>query len=135
LFLTQQLHARVGTLDIRMMHGLAARMPYFSVAFLVFGLALVGFPGTATFAGEDVLLESFLSLHPLSGLCWVLVLALSAITFMGTYMRVFMGPLSHVSQFDTYDLLPKEAFVASVLCGALLVFGFAPGLLFHALGL
>ena len=48
--------------------GLAEHAPRLAVFFVIFGLALVGLPGTLGFCSQDLLIHGTLASHPLTGL-------------------------------------------------------------------
>jgi NADH-quinone oxidoreductase subunit M len=101
--------------------GLAGRMPRLAVFFAVFGLALVGLPGTLGFVAEDLLFHGALESHPMLGLALPLATALNAISILRVFARIFLGkaPASVAVLPDAYR---TERWAVSV-CAVVLVIG------------
>ena len=59
--------------------GLAEHAPRLAVSFAVFGLALVGLPGTLSFCSQDLLIHGTLLSHPVSGLLLPVATAMNAV--------------------------------------------------------
>jgi NADH-quinone oxidoreductase subunit M len=84
--------ARLGTVNLLRWWGLDARAPLLGAAFLVFGLACVGLPGTLGFLSDDMVVSGVLQEHAGVGVAVVLTTGLNAFLVMRAYMRVFCGP-------------------------------------------
>jgi len=67
--------------------GLAEHAPRLAVFFIVFGLALVGVPGTLSFCSQDLLIHGTLASHPLTGL----LLPIAAVMNAVSVFRLFAG--------------------------------------------
>lgn len=101
--------------------GLAEHAPRLAVFFLVFGLALVGLPGTLGFCSQDLLIHGTLISHPLTGLLLPIATAMNAISFFRLFTRLFLG--KRRTGFTIHaDALPREQWTL------------AAGLLFVTLG-
>jgi len=59
--------------------GLARHAPRLAVSFAVFGLALVGLPGTLSFCSQDLLLHGTLMSHPVTGVVLPIATAMNAV--------------------------------------------------------
>ncbi|MFT3770841.1 MAG: proton-conducting transporter membrane subunit [Minicystis sp.] len=120
--------ARTGTLDMRRLGGLVSRVPQMATGYLLVGLATVGFPGTATFVSEDLLVQGLLHEHAVATVLLLGATALNGVSLLRSFKRIFLGPpaihapaLGHVE-----DLLPRERLVALAFIACLLAGGFVP---------
>src|SRR5262249_4251926 len=59
---------------------LVEHAPRLAVSFAIFGLALVGLPGTLSFCSEDLLIHGTLMSHPLPGLFLSIATAMNAVS-------------------------------------------------------
>ena len=101
--------------------GLAEHAPRLAVFFAVFGLALVGLPGTLSFCSQDLLIHGTLESHPLTGLLLPMTTAMNAVTIFRLFARLFLG--KRRTGFTVMaDALPRERWIL------------AAGLLFAVLG-
>ena len=69
--------------------GLAEHAPRLAVSFVVFGLALVGLPGTLSFCSQDLLIHGTLTSHPLTGLLLPIATAMNAVSVFRLFTRLF----------------------------------------------
>lgn len=101
--------------------GLAQHAPRLAVAFAVFGLALVGLPGTLSFCSQDLLIHGTLMSHPVTGVVLPIATAMNAFSIFRLFARLFLGKrrtgFTHMA-----DALPRERWIL------------AAGLLFVVLG-
>jgi NADH-quinone oxidoreductase subunit M len=101
--------------------GLAQQAPRLAVSFAVFGLALVGLPGTLSFCSQDLLIHGTLMSHPVMGVVLPFATALNAVSVFRLFARLFLGKrrtgFTHMA-----DALPRERWIL------------AAGLLFVVLG-
>ena len=87
--------------------GLAEHAPRLAVSFAVFGLALVGLPGTLSFCSQDLLIHGTLMSHPLTGLMLPIATAMNAVSFFRLFSRLFLG--KRRTGFTVMaDALPRE---------------------------
>jgi NADH-quinone oxidoreductase subunit M len=90
--------------------GLAEHAPRLAVFFAVFGLALVGLPGTLSFCSQDLLIHGTLASHPLTGLLLPLATAMNAISIFRLFARLFLG--KRRTGFTVMaDALPRERWI------------------------
>ena len=87
--------------------GLAEHAPRLAVFFLVFGLALVGLPGTLGFCSQDLLIHGTLTSHPLTGLLLPIATAMNAVSFFRLFTRLFLGKRRTGFTIQA-DALPRE---------------------------
>ena len=131
LLVVRGIEARTGSRDVRDLGGLVERAPRASAAFLVLSAAVVGFPGTLGFVGEDLLVHGVLDAHPIVAAALLLATALHAITLFRAYCRAFLGRPAgrprNAGPAPLDDLLPRERVVTAGLVVLLIVLGLAPG--------
>ncbi|PWT87448.1 MAG: hypothetical protein C5B56_10395 [Proteobacteria bacterium] len=90
--------------------GLAAHAPRLAVFFAVFGLALVGLPGTLSFCSQDLLIHGTLASHPLTGLLLPVATAMNAVSVFRLFARLFLG--TRRTGFTVMaDALPRERWI------------------------
>jgi NADH-quinone oxidoreductase subunit M len=104
--------ARLGHLSLSRFHGLYEQMPLLAAFFLLCGLAVVGFPGTFGFIGNEMLFEGALATGIHVGLALVLATALNGISLLAVYFRIFTGG-QHKS---TVSIARRPAERFAVLC-------------------
>jgi len=130
MLVVRAIEVRTGTTDMTRLGGLVRRGPRMAALFFLLGIASLGFPGTLSFVGEDLLLHGILGTHPLVALPLLLTTAINGITFLRAFQRTFLGAPAHghASVLDTVeDLLPRERLAALALCVLAFLGGILPG--------
>ena len=97
--------------------GLAEHAPRLAVFFVVFGLTLVGLPGTLSFCSQDLLIHGTLASRPQTGLLLPMATAMNAVSVFRLFTRLFLG--KRRTGFSVMaDALPRELWTltAGVLC-------------------
>jgi NADH-quinone oxidoreductase subunit M len=90
--------------------GLAEHAPRLAVFFIVFGLALVGLPGTLSFCSQDLLIHGTLASHPQTGLLLPIATAMNAVSVFRLFARLFLG--KRKTGFTVMaDALPRERWI------------------------
>jgi NADH-quinone oxidoreductase subunit M len=90
--------------------GLAEHAPRLAVFFIVFGLALVGLPGTLSFCSQDLLIHGTLASHPQTGLLLPIATAMNAVSVFRLFARLFLG--KRRTGFTVMaDALPRERWI------------------------
>jgi len=90
--------------------GLAEHAPRLAVFFVIFGLALVGLPGTLSFCSQDLLVHGTLLSHPQTGLLLPVAIAMNAVSVFRLFSRLFLG--KRRTGFTVMaDALPRERWV------------------------
>lgn len=90
--------------------GLAEHAPRLAVFFAVFGLALVGLPGTLSFCSQDLLIHGTLASHPQTGLLLPIATAMNAVSIFRLFTRLFLG--KRRTGFTVMaDALPRERLI------------------------
>ncbi len=120
------IYDRMHTREIAAYGGLANRMPFYAVAFMVFTLANVGLPGTSGFVGEFLTIVGAFQVNT-----WVAVLAATGVIFSAAYAlwlyrRVMFGPLVKESLKAIADLSNRERLVLAPLVILTILFGVWP---------
>jgi NADH-quinone oxidoreductase subunit M len=91
LMILRSVEVRFGDLPAQQFAGVGVRVPRLSAFFMIFGLALIGLPGTLGFCAEDLLFHGALEAHPYLGLALPLATALSAIQLLRLFSSIFWG--------------------------------------------
>lgn len=88
----RRIQKREQKINLNQFHGHTYEYPKFGIVFLIFSLALAGFPITPTFIGEDLIFshihEDQIALAFFTSLSFVL----DGLSLIRIYARVFMGP-------------------------------------------
>jgi len=93
--------------------GLAEHAPRLAVFFVIFGLALVGLPGTLSFCSQDLLIHGTLASHPQTGLLLPIAIAMNAVSIFRLFTRLFLG--KRRTGFTVMaDALPRERWILTV---------------------
>jgi NADH-quinone oxidoreductase subunit M len=139
--LTDKIERRTGTLEFADLGGLAKAAPGLAFLFGLAGMASIGLPGLANFAGEVlVFLATFQHFVPAAGLGPVQIatiialwgVVLSALYMLRAFRRTFQGPelpaFAHVADLHWCDKISPV-----ILVLPLLAVGFYPNLLLSLL--
>jgi NADH-quinone oxidoreductase subunit M len=121
-FVYDRLHTR----DIDRYGGIVARMPLYSLLFMIFTLAAIGLPGTSGFVGEFLVLLGVFQHNTL-----VATLAASGMVFgvgyaLWLYRRVILGKLVHADLKSLLDVNFREGTILASLAGLVLWLGLYP---------
>ncbi|BDS08940.1 NADH dehydrogenase subunit M [Oceaniferula spumae] len=139
--LSAMIERKTGTLDIAQLGGLAKTAPALAFVFGLAGMASIGLPGLANFAGEVmVFFAGFADWKPADGMGWVQVttiialwgVVLSAVYMLRAYRNIFQGPLVRDTETAT-DLHICEKIPTYLLAATLLVVGVYPQILLQFL--
>jgi NADH-quinone oxidoreductase subunit M len=77
---------------------------------VIFGLTLVGLPGTLGFCSQDLLIHGALTSHRLIGLLLPIATAMNAVSFFRLFTRLFLG--KRRTGFTVMaDALPRERWI------------------------
>jgi NADH-quinone oxidoreductase subunit M len=117
--------------------GLAKRLPWFAVCFMLATLASIGLPGTNGFVGEflvligtfnsDAIFGSATAGKVLACIAGVGVI-LGAVYMLWMVQRVFFGPLKNPANAKLKDLSLREAFVLVPMIVVIFLIGLFPNL-------
>ncbi|GAA3508103.1 NADH-quinone oxidoreductase subunit M [Streptosporangium album] len=112
------LEARRGTLSLAAPGGNFARTPRLAAAFLLCGLAAVGFPPSLGFAGGHLLVHGSAGEFPLLWPALIGAVGVNGMTVMRSFFALFTGSRVHRGE---RDLRPLEACALMVVVTALLL--------------
>jgi len=139
--LADRIERNTGTLELSDLGGLAKSAPGLAFLFGMVGMASIGLPGLANFAGEVMgFLSSFENYKPATGLgpvqitCILAIwgVVISAIYMLRAYRRIFQGESVRATD-GAADLTFADRIPALILAVALLAVGLYPNLLLNLL--
>lgn len=118
---------RRGDIDLTQHSGFHDDAPTLGAAFLLFGLACVGLPGTVDFISEDLTLHGSIAHHPLLLLGFLSGVSLLGYSVLFLAFRIFLGPRPRsLAAIRVPDALPREKFVLVSIAVLLLAGGLMP---------
>lgn len=139
--LADKIERSTGTLELTDLGGLAKSAPRLAFLFGLVGMASIGLPGLANFAGEVlVFLSAFQNYNPAAGLgpvqiaCILAIwgVVISAVYMLRAYRRIFQGESVKATE-GAADLTFADRIPALLLAIALLAVGLYPNLLLNLL--
>ncbi len=119
------LESRAGGISIETLQGRFADTPALAAFFLLFGLAILGFPGTLSFVADDLIISGSLDDHLHAGIFVILTTVFGGIAVMRGWFRVFGGPVT--VDAPRHAILPRERFAFTALLAILFGLGLWPG--------
>ncbi|MGI9176832.1 MAG: proton-conducting transporter membrane subunit [Pirellulales bacterium] len=119
------LESRGGMISIETLQGRFADAPALAAFFLLFGLAILGFPGTLSFVADDLIISGSLDDHLHAGVFVILTTVFAGIAVMRGWFRVFGGPVT--VDAPRHAILPRERFAFTALLAILFGLGLWPG--------
>jgi NADH-quinone oxidoreductase subunit M len=115
---------RTGTTELNELSGLFERIPFLAIAFLSFGLAIVGMPGTPGFDAAHLVLEAAIDKF---GALPTVATALGNVAAAGfllwAFQKAFLSQ-ARVGGHDVDKTLPMEYLVCGIALVAMLAIGF-----------
>ncbi|UCV03016.1 complex I subunit 4 family protein [Azonexus sp. IMCC34842] len=115
---------RTGTTELHELSGLFERIPFLAIAFLVFGLAIVGMPGTPGFDAAHLVLEAAIdSFGALSTVAAALGNVAAAGFLLWAFQRAFLSPHKAGRGLDVDKTLPMEYLVCGIALAAMVAIG------------
>jgi len=137
-FLNGHIRAAAGTTHFGRFGGLAKQAPTLGFLFGLATFASIGLPGFANFAGELLVFFGAFKNVAAGGALWLplaTILALwgvvmSAVYGLRAYRAIFMGDPS-ANAATVPDLTRREAAIALIFVGPLVLLGFFPNLILH----
>ena len=115
---------RTGTTELHELSGLFERIPFLAIAFLTFGLAIVGMPGTPGFDAAHLILEASIDKF---GALPTVATALGNVAAAGFLLWAFQRAFLSQAREGGHDVdktLPMEYVVCGIALAALLAIGF-----------
>lgn len=119
------LESRGGTISIETLQGRFADAPALAAFFLLFGLAILGFPGTLSFVADDLIISGSLDDHLHAGVFVILTTVFAGIAVMRGWFHVFGGPVT--VDAPRHAILLRERFAFTALLAILFGLGLWPG--------
>ncbi|KAA5546084.1 oxidoreductase [Roseiconus nitratireducens] len=120
----RSIESRISRISLVDFHGLYRQMPMLAGFFLLTGLAAIGFPATIGFVGMELLIEGAVEVYPLVGTMVVIAAALSGITVLSAFFRIFTGRENRTRV--PMHARPAERFAVMVLSVVILLGGLFP---------
>lgn len=115
---------RTGTTELNELSGLFERIPFLAIAFLSFGLAIVGMPGTPGFDAAHLILEASIdTFGALSTVATALGNVAAAGFLLWAFQRAFLSQAKQGGH-DVDRTLPMEYLVCGIALAAMLAIGF-----------
>ncbi|UCV07333.1 complex I subunit 4 family protein [Dechloromonas denitrificans] len=115
---------RTGTTELHELSGLFERIPFLAIAFLIFGLAIVGMPGTPGFDAAHLVLEAAIdSFGALSTVAAALGNVAAAGFLLWAFQRAFLSPHKAGRGLDVDKTLPMEYLVCGIALAAMVAIG------------
>jgi NADH-quinone oxidoreductase subunit M len=116
---------RTGTTELHELSGLFERIPFLAIAFLSFGLAIVGMPGTPGFDAAHLVLEAAIDrFGALSTVAAALGNVAAAGFLLWAFQRAFLSPPKTGQALDVDRTLRMEYLVCGLALAAMLAIGF-----------
>ncbi|TAK12965.1 MAG: NADH-quinone oxidoreductase subunit M [Anaerolineae bacterium] len=118
------------TREIAKLGGMAQKMPFVMVAFVIGGLVSMGMPGLSGFVAEfPIFMGVWMSDKP-----WIAIVAAISIVITAAYIirlirRVFFGEFPAEFEGHVHDVRPSEKFALGLLALVLVLIGIFPGIM------
>lgn len=120
------LYLRVHSRNIADFQGIAHIMPIFSIFFMLFCLANIGFPGTSGFVGEFLIILAVFKYSPFVALLAGLTLVIAPVYTLWMYKRIFFGKVLTTNINNLKDIAGLEIFIFVLLAIPTIWFGIYP---------
>ena len=120
------MYQRIGSREVKDYGGLMRIMPIMSAFFMVFILSNIGFPGTAGFVGEFLVIFASSAASFWIALAAVSTMVLSAAYSLGLVKQVFYGRVINMELLSVMDVAWAEKGLLTVLCVLIAYVGIAP---------
>ncbi len=118
---------RLHTREIARFGGMAANMPRYAFAFMIFTLAAVGLPGTSGFVGELLAMQGAYHVSGMVATFAATGIVLGAAYMLWLYRRLFFGPLQRPDVRHMPDLKAREIILFAPLLVLVIGMGVHPG--------
>ena len=121
-----------GTRNLNEMGGLARKMPYTTIAFIVGAAAISGIPPFNGFASKFLIYETSYQLNPLLAIFAMVTSVLTLASFVKVFASAFLGP--PVEKYEDVKEVPKPMVAAMLILAALcILFGLFPNIVLNKL--
>ncbi|MEX2598087.1 MAG: NADH-quinone oxidoreductase subunit M [Dehalococcoidia bacterium] len=119
------IYERTHTRDSLLLNGLASRVKWITVFFVIAGMTSLGLPGLSGFIAEVMIFVGAFRTEPVLGILGVIGAGITAVYILRLTARVFFGQPSQ--EWDNVpDLSRREVFAASVLTLPIILIGVYP---------
>ncbi len=118
------LEARRGRLSLDRFQGLYDHTPNLAMCFGLTAFASIGFPGSFSFIGTELLVDGAVETRPWIGIAIVLAAAINGIAVVTTYFRLFAG--THYFSTVSLKIGRCERYAVLVLAALILLLGLYP---------
>jgi len=125
------IYDRLHTKKIKDLGGIAKRMPNFAVLAMIFTMASVGLPGTSGFVGEFLTILGAFKANWLLSCLAAMGVVLGACYMLWLYKRVWFSEITNKNISGISDLNLVEITSLILLAVLVILFGFAPNLIFE----
>ncbi|MFH1424139.1 MAG: proton-conducting transporter membrane subunit [archaeon] len=113
---------RLGTKNLNEMGGLAHKMPFTTIFFLIGAFAIAGVPPFNGFASKFMIYESVYQFNPMLAIIAMVVSILTLASFMKVFHSAFMGPAKNNVKEVPFSMLLGMGLLAAVV----IIFGLFP---------
>ena len=120
--LYEQMHSR----EIMSYGGVASKMPWFAVFYILFAMGNIGLPGTSGFVGEFFVILAAFQSNIWFAFFAAMTLILGAIYTLWMVKRVLWGEITNESVQKLNDINAKQALYLSILAFMVLLIGLWP---------
>lgn len=121
-----------GTRNLNEMGGLARKMPYTTIAFIVGAAAISGIPPFNGFASKFLIYETSYQLNPILAIIAMVTSVLTLASFVKVFASAFLGP--PVKRYEEVREVPRSMVVAMLILAALcILFGLFPNVVLDKL--
>ncbi|WP_258083542.1 proton-conducting transporter transmembrane domain-containing protein [Thermococcus thermotolerans] len=121
-----------GTRNLNEMGGLARKMPYTTIAFIVGAAAISGIPPFNGFASKFLIYETSYQLSPIFAVFAMVTSVLTLASFVKVFASAFLGP--PVKKYEEVREVPRSMVIAMLILAALcILFGLFPNVVLDKL--
>ncbi len=126
-FVVGALYERTHTRQIKWYSGVAKRMPYLAIFFMILLLGSIGLPGTSGFVGEFITIVASFSKYRLYGVMMCSGVVLGALYMLKLYGKVMLHDVNNNTKFLA-DLSCREKLIFFILTSLTIVLGLYPSI-------
>lgn len=123
------LYDQMHTKEISNYGGVASKMPYFAMLFMLFTLSSIGLPGTSGFVGEMLVILGTFKVNYLFGSLAASSLVLGAAYMLWLYRRIFFGTITNDHVNSLKDLNFRETIIFAPLAILTIILGIYPSII------
>lgn len=121
-----------GQRDLNKLGGLARKMPYTTIFFMIGAAAIAGLPPTNGFASKLLIYESAFIFNPILSIVALIVSVFTLVSFVKIFCSAFLGP--ERNEFKNIKEVPCAMHFAMAFLSVLIIlFGIFPDLILNAI--